>query len=475
MRGSDPNLRYFVAELHRNNINYQIYQISPKELSRIAPTVQNKINETKRIASELNCLIGIVGGFVRDLLLGNPSHDVDFIVFSGDLQQLTEKVAEVLQGKIAKMFNKTFTTQIRFENGVILEFNATRKEYYEYPSRMPIVEKGSIVDDLYRRDFTINAFVLFGDKYVDVFSGTKDLKDLVIRTTREPSIVFKEDYLRMFRAIRFACTLDFHISSEVKGGIRKNAKNILVVPKERILTELKMAIKAKPLKCYNLMRELKIFEILFSNVPNNTLNTEEYKCNNTWDKIALKLQYLQQEKVEDEIVLLAAIFSEIPFDGDFQKNTDIREISEIKKFKSYLADFRFSNKEIRRLVIYIKSVKELFHFVDFSPSKLALRMYLRKVYPYLEDVILLAKAEEATRHQKSLDEIISKLRKLNEQPEFFLIDLAINGHDLQELFGFKGREIGDIKNELVTAIMNEKIKNTREELISYIQSHKFYS
>ena len=253
MRGSDPNLRYFVAELHRNNINYQIYQISPKELSRIAPTVQNKINETKRIASELNCLIGIVGGFVRDLLLGNPSHDVDFIVFSGDLQQLTEKVAEVLQGKIAKMFNKTFTTQIRFENGVILEFNATRKEYYEYPSRMPIVEKGSIVDDLYRRDFTINAMMADIDELMrgvcitDAVINRENLEDLyngIIRTNNSPSITLSEDPIRVLRALRFKSKYNFKLEISLARAIEDfDFERFKIVGVERIYDELRKCIK----------------------------------------------------------------------------------------------------------------------------------------------------------------------------------------------------------------------------------------
>lgn len=469
MNFTNPHLRFFIAELEKENVKYKIYEIPLKNLSRIPPNIKRKIEKMHKIAQMMNCHFGVVGGFVRDLLLGYELKDVDFIVFHGDFQAFTETVAKKLKGKIAKMSNKTFTTQIRFRDGTIFEFNATRKERYQYPSRMPIVEKGSVIEDLYRRDFTVNALVLFDNVYVDIFDGTKDLKELVIRTARDPEIVFKEDYLRMFRAIRFSCTLDFHIAEEVKRGIMENAQNLNLVPKERILAELKLAIKAKPLKCYNLMRELKIFEVLFPKIPNRELeNKEEFNCNTVWEKIAIKLRYLQQQKVQDEIVLLSAIISEMEFNSKAkgQNKSKIKA----RDLKENLIELKFSNKEIKRFLLYIRYVDMLFDLAKHDVDKFTLRKFMSDVYSYLEHIIILARAEQQARKKETVEQIINKLLEISKQEELINVKLAIDGNTIRKILAVEGAEIGRIKQSLIDAIMAEKVKNTKRELIKYLKN-----
>ncbi|MHA2255951.1 MAG: hypothetical protein ACXAAM_07760, partial [Candidatus Heimdallarchaeaceae archaeon] len=331
---NDDDLTFFVEELRNSGLKATIHQIDNSILEKIDKRVLAKIKSIKDISKNLNCSIGIVGGFVRDLLLENPSQDVDFIILKGDIDDLTQTIAKEMEGKVGKMNNQTLTTQIRFPDGTVFEFNEARKETYEYPSRVPKVEKASLIEDLSRRDFTINTFVLFGNKYIDVFNGKKDLENKILQTTREPSIVFNEDYLRMIRAIRFASKLDFSITEQVVEGIKEHADNLAEVPHERILNELKISLEFDPTKTYYLMRNLGILTALFPEIPNIDLDENKFRFSNLWKKIEHKFEYLKEHKVKDSSVLLSVIFMELQVEDSFLYNEKRLEIIKIEEIKS---------------------------------------------------------------------------------------------------------------------------------------------
>ncbi len=470
---SETSYNLCIDELKKNNITAKIHEISVKNLQNVDSAVQNKIESVFKIASQYGCAIGVIGGFVRDLLLGNPSHDVDFVVFKGNINKLTEQIGQELNGKIGKMSNQTLTTQIRFPDGIIFEFNSTRKEHYEHPSRMPIVEKGTLVDDLFRRDFTINAFIMFGNKYIDVFDGTNDLQNLIIQTTREPTVVFREDYLRMFRAIRFSCMLNFEIDKRVKEGIRKNVEHLKFVPHERILDELKNSISSNPLRAFRLMVDLNIFETIFPEIKNYPLEKSSFLPETVWKKIEQKLRYMLDNKITDSTFLIAVILLEFDLDMTLEKNeTEFEEFRVI--LDNILRRLKFSNKEVQRIRLYYKFKHSLFKFCDFDTSILEIRLFLRSVHPLLDDFVLLSLAENGTRRFPcDMETIITRLREVSKKPELIQFMPKLNGYEINELFGFEGRVIGDVKLLLVTAIMNEEIINTRESCIKYLKKNKW--
>ncbi|UYQ91119.1 CCA tRNA nucleotidyltransferase [Chitinophaga horti] len=210
----------------------------------------------------------LIGGFVRDKILGRKTKDVD-IVCVGDGIALAHRTAELLGPNIHVAFFKNFgTAQIRWQD-VEVEFVGARRESYRSDSRKPAVETGTLEDDQDRRDFTINALAIslneqdYG-KLIDPFGGQEDLGKKLIRTPLEPSRTFSDDPLRMMRAIRFASQLHFTILPETFEAIRKNAERIKIVSQERITDELnKILLSPKPSVGLDLLYKSNLLKIIF--------------------------------------------------------------------------------------------------------------------------------------------------------------------------------------------------------------------
>lgn len=191
-----------------------------------------------------------VGGYVRDLFLHRPSKDIDFVcVGQGSGIAVAKALAATSRKSKVNIFRTYGTAQLRY-HGLELEFVGARRESYHRDSRNPIVEEGTLDDDISRRDFTINAMALcvnadgFG-RLIDRYDGVGDLQRRIIRTPLDPDITFSDDPLRMMRAIRFATQLDFDIDPATLEAITRNASRIDIITRERISTEL-MKIMQSP-------------------------------------------------------------------------------------------------------------------------------------------------------------------------------------------------------------------------------------
>jgi putative nucleotidyltransferase with HDIG domain len=222
-------------------------------------------------ANELGYPCYLIGGFVRDKIMGRSVDDAD-IVCLGDGIQLAKAVAESFHPKPSLAVFKNFgTAQIKLP-GIEIEFVGARKESYQLDSRKPAVEQGTIEDDQNRRDFTINAMAIslndanYGE-LVDPFGGMNDIEKKLIRTPLQPEQTFADDPLRMMRAIRFATQLEFTIVPETFQAIQSQAHRLRIVSQERITDELnKIMLCKKPSIGWKLLMDSQLLPLILPQV-----------------------------------------------------------------------------------------------------------------------------------------------------------------------------------------------------------------
>jgi poly(A) polymerase len=237
-----------------------IFQIQPheREIFRV-------ITET---ATELGFPTYVIGGYVRDRLLGRPSKDMDIVCLGSGIQ-LAEAVAQKLRPQPRVVTYARFGTAMFRCRNVEIEFVGARKESYRVDSRKPTVETGSLEDDQNRRDFTINALAVslneenFGE-IVDPFDGIRDLENKIIRTPLEAGRTFSDDPLRMLRAVRFATQLGFQIEATTQKALFDYRERLKIISKERIVSELEKIMKtATPSVGYRYLFNSSILSVIF--------------------------------------------------------------------------------------------------------------------------------------------------------------------------------------------------------------------
>ncbi|MGB1451459.1 MAG: CCA tRNA nucleotidyltransferase, partial [Marinirhabdus sp.] len=220
-------------------------------------------------ASQLSVKAYVIGGFVRDHMLGRGNaKDIDVVAVGSGIA-LAKKVASLLPGKPEVAVFKNYGTAMVKARGTTLEFVGARKESYTQNSRNPVVGNGTLADDQNRRDFTINALALslnpttFGD-LLDPFNGVEDLHKKTIRTPLAPARTYSDDPLRMLRAIRFAAQLGFTIEERSLHAIAHNAERLDIVSKERTVDEInKILATEKPSKGFALLHKTKLLPLIF--------------------------------------------------------------------------------------------------------------------------------------------------------------------------------------------------------------------
>jgi tRNA nucleotidyltransferase/poly(A) polymerase len=249
-------------------------------------------------AEELGMETYLIGGFVRDKIIGRKTKDAD-IVCVGDGIGLAKAVAKRFKPEPRFSYFKNFGTAHIKVDDFDLEFVGARKESYHYHSRKPDVSSGTLKDDQDRRDFTINALAIslnekdFG-KLIDPFDGINDIKKGIIRTPLDPLQTFSDDPLRMMRAIRFASQLGFTIEQKTFQSIKDNADRISIVSQERITDELvKIIDSTVPSIGFDLLYQSGVLHIIFPQMVD--LAGAEYK-----DGIGHKDNFYHTLKVLDK-------------------------------------------------------------------------------------------------------------------------------------------------------------------------------
>lgn len=238
----------------------------------------NVLKRISRIAIKAGVQAFVVGGFVRNRILGLDKTDIDITVI-GDGIAFAETTAEDFGQNLTAVYKK-FGTALLEVNGTKIEFASARKESYNPNSRKPAIEFADLKEDLQRRDFTVNALAVSlnngSNEIIDLFDGQTDLREKVLRTPLEPEKTFSDDPLRMMRACRFASQLGFeiagdtfHAMKQMRERLRIKKDSETVVSQERITDEfLKILASSKPSIGLSLLFKSGIMEIIFPEVHN---------------------------------------------------------------------------------------------------------------------------------------------------------------------------------------------------------------
>lgn len=450
----------------------------------------------------------LIGGFVRDKILGRSTKDAD-IVCAGDGIELAKTVARLFEPVPHVNYFKNFGTahlkvvlsrndgiadassvKPNREGAFDLEFVGARRESYRFHSRKPEVVPGTLEDDQKRRDFTINALAIslnkkdYG-KLVDPFNGLQDLDSKIIRTPLEPLQTFSDDPLRMMRAIRFATQLHFTIEENTLQAIKEGAHRISIISQERITDELNKIIMAeKPSIGFDLLYKSGLLTIIFPQMTE--LAGAEYKDGlGHKDNFYHTLQVLDNiSRSTDDIWLRwAAILHDIakPATKRFEEGHGWtfhgHEVAGGRMVPKIFEKLKLPRNEKMRLV---RKLVEM-HLRPISLTKenitdSAIRRLLFDAGEDFEALMLLCEADitsknkqKVKRYLENFQMVRQRCREVEESDHIRTWQPPIDGEKIMEMFGLTpSKPVGILKNALKDAILDGEIPNTYEAAYEYL-------
>ncbi|MFH1692637.1 MAG: hypothetical protein ABIC68_08780 [Candidatus Omnitrophota bacterium] len=412
-----------------------------KKLNKLPVPMADFIHLAGRVADEKGVNVCVVGGFVRDLFLGVANFDLDFVVEGDGIAFATDMAARL---DLSLVIHRRFgTATLHGLEGFKVDIASSRREVYDKPAALPTVTFGKIEDDLFRRDFTINAMAIginehqFG-RVIDYYNGLKDLKKGVIRALHQLSFI--DDPTRILRAVRFEQRFGFKIEKETLSWIKKAQvkKMLFHVQKHRLRDELILIFKeAVPLRPLKRLNDLCGLSYIASTLRFQNNWSGDFKAIASNADVFSKLS-VHHRRIEFYVMYMALFFFPLS----------------VKSMKKVIIDFAFHKGESSRMLSFKESLKKVQGFL--SRKELSASRVYHLLQPLSYEVIFLIMALSKS--------FIIKQRIKHFFLKSHLVRLHVKGEDLFALGIKPGPKYKMIFEKLLSAKIDGKLHDRQEEL-----------
>ena len=435
--GEGRNFTEFLLKSQQRKPTRNVGELIMKKLPR---RVRNLLKKIGQIGDEMNCSVYIVGGFIRDLFLGVENFDIDIVV-EGNGISFAHRLASCIGEKLT-VHTKFSTAVIDVNSDLKIDIATARSEVYEYPGALPKVKLGRLKEDLYRRDFSVNAMAVklnssdFGT-LIDFFNGEEDLEKGIVRILYNLSFI--EDPTRIFRAIRFEQRYDFKMDKNTDFFLRWTVKNNFLkqISKERIREEIISILnESEPEKVIRQMAGFKILRYIHPRIKMTTKIWKDFK--ELKDVLFLFTLPLIEDEVKKWLIYFLVLIQDLNLFETTQVCDDL-------KFNKKLTGYILMTKEVAfKIKRKLKKKKILPNFIYQALHKIPNEVILFAMIRSKDKII-----------KKRISDYLTKMRQVR---------IFTNGDDLKRMGYREGKAFKEIKKKLLYAKLDGVVKTRKEEI-----------
>jgi poly(A) polymerase len=458
-------------------------------LARLGALAENPVVRTLATAfADAGFDLAVVGGPVRDALLGRPTHDLDFTTNArpDDILRIVTPISTT-QWDIGREFG-TIGARVPSPDGPAeqVEITTYRADAYDGVTRKPVVSFGDdIHGDLVRRDFTVNAmaFLVPQQKLVDPTGGVEDLLAGLLRTPTAPEVSFGDDPLRMLRAARFSAQLGFRIEDATLAAMAELRSTLSIVSPERIQSELIRLLQSDdPVRGIRVLVETGLVDEFLPEVSALRLEIDEhhhhkdvYEHSLTALEQAIALEHARHpDEPADAVLRLAVLLHDIgkPRTRKLEPGGVVsfhhHDVVGSRLARKRLQALRFDKESTDAVAKLIELHLRFFGYAEGAWTDSAVRRYVRDAGDQLERLHILTRADVTTRNKRkagrlaaAYDDIEARIATLREQEEIDAIRPELDGNDVQRILGIApGREVGEAYRYLLELRLDEGLIGT---------------